>query len=286
MYKLNKPPQSMTISPKEAEALLKFNTFPGQRKIREQTVAQYRDKIKLGLMRPCSVSMATLSDGSTVLMNGQQSLSAICLAEMPHAIILEEYSCETGADAWRLYASYDVGRMRTMDDVFKGAQGLLSDVRLRQMPLRLLTTCGCALLAIKGPRTSFETRLTGDKSARVDIVNSHAEEVSWVSSFGDKTWMQTTGVVAAMIKTHRANPEKAEVFWEIVYSGVGIETEQDPAAMLKEELMSNSRKGMHARGRIGFEYAKSISWWNAWIKGVPRKSVKYAAMKLFPEALS
>lgn len=286
MYKQTQAPASQTIQPSDAAEWLKLNTFPGQRPLSGDKAKAYAEKLRIGAMRPVGIDFAKCPDDRTYLVNGQHCLTACIIAGIPMKCVVTRYRCESWGDAHELFASFDVHASRTQGHIMHAARALWQNDSLRALPLRTLANCGSALIALDAG-ANFEALLDAGKTARASAVESHAEEVIWVYNVTKNAQhMMRVGVAAAMIATLRKRPKTATEFWSRVESGVGFKSEVDPDRKLREYLVGTDCRGsVTSRGHHAEVYAVSISWWNSYVTGKPRNSVKLAAMLKTPEAL-
>ncbi len=107
-----------------------------------------------------------------------------------------------------------------------------------------------------------------------------------MAQFVDSQHLLKNGVAAAIIGTHRKCHAKAAEFWKKVADGIGFSSKSDPAYRLREHLLDGIAHGGHHRNLQRNTYALSIAWWNSWITGEKRSSVKLAAMDRLPKILT
>lgn len=287
MYRLTSQ-DCRKVQVKEAEQFLAINNFKGQRELNPLKARLYADKMENGTMRPVHVAIATLPDGKKVLMNGQHVCTAITIHGKPHSATVEYYKCDDWDDAWHLYASFDIHASRTERHVMKAARGLFKNEALRDLPLAILQSCGTAIAILgSGKKPIFKLRGI-EKTAKAEAVDNYPEDVIWVASFVEFVHLIRVGVVAAMIATHRANESKAEEFWRLVGSGIGITSKDSPAYKLREALISVRRSNSVSCGSEAHfdNYCTSIAWWNSFVNGERRTAVKLAAMNEAPDVSS
>mgnify|MGYP003344288628 CR=1 FL=1 len=283
MYKLTQQTQSRKISPKEAEYFLSLNNFPGQRSLNPLKVKKYCDIAIQGGFRPFNVSIATAPNGRKYMVNGQHCCSMVSITGRECNATIDYYRCDTDRDLWMLFASFDVHATRTQSQIIKGARGLLSNEKMRELPLRHLSTCGTALSLMRGEVLTPGAQC--DKSEKVKLVDENPDFVLWSSIFHETPFLATVGVTTAMIATYRASKTGADKFWTMVKDGIGFISKQDPAFKLREDLRSRHLANLKPSKRYLVEYAISVSWWNSHRKGESRNSVKVGAMKELPKAI-
>lgn len=286
MYKLVKT-ETRSVTPQEAKSFLLLNTFAGQRTPNNRNIRRYADAILDGKMRPVQIAIATLRDGSQVMMNGQHVCYAIELAETEQLAHVEHYECQTNEDAWQLFATFDVHQSRTQKQIFKAAHGLFNDSRLSEVPLAILAACGTALMCIDGkaePNFHASARAT-EKTLQPALVDKYADEVLAVNRWNTRKHMIRVGVIAAIIQTLRKDNKKAITFWTLISDGIGFTSKQDPAYRLREDLL-DGLPTIGGSNRHKAFYCLCISWWNSWITGDKRQSVKVRSIERLPKVLA
>jgi hypothetical protein len=283
MYRLTQQPSARKVTPRECEEFLAINNFPGQRQINPVKARRYGELLMAGRLRPVDIAIATLPDGTKVLVNGQHVCTGCVQTGLPMNAVLSYYKCEELRDAWELFASFDVHASRTQSQIFKAARGLFSNEELREVPLRVLQTAGSALAALLTPVPNFLPSV--EKSAKVALTEDHADEVLWLASFDTEAdHMIRVGCYAAMVATRRRDAADAEKFWRKVQSGVGFKSLTDPERKVNHFLQKNSKwTAPNSRTMHFAVYVTCIAWWNTWRRGESRTSVKIKSMKVMPE---
>ncbi len=287
MYKLINNPVTRKITAQEAEAFLALNNFPGQRDLLELKARRYSELLDQGRLRPVEIAFATCPDKNRYLMNGQHVCQGCVWSGKEMHATVSHYRCETWTDAWYLFSSFDVHSSRTQGQIFKAARGQFGNDELKSVALRTLSTCGSALAAMDGNKVSFaRCTATADKTTKPALVNEHALDVLWVNQFSDSSRLMRVGAVCAMIATHRANPAKADLFWSKIHSGLGFKSKSDPEKKVFDYLLKPPQTQMNSRSHHESVYATCICWWNSFVSGEPRVSVKFGAMTELPKVKS
>jgi len=206
----------------------------------------------------------------------------------PVKCIVSHYTCDSEDDLWHLFATFDVHATRTQGQIFKGARPFLKDDRLHAMPLRILSACGSALAIIgdKG-KPNFNRHSSISKTPKVEAVNDNSDAVLWVNGLINKNTqhLSRVGVIAAMIATRRANKEMADSFWKVVADGIGVTSKDSQAWRLREKLL-HSGASLNSRHGHFIAYSICVSWWNSFVAGEKRNSVKIQVLKEAPAVLS
>ena len=290
MYKLSSKIVTRKVTAKECASFLDYNNFPGQRALSEGKARRYSDLLISGLLRPVEIAFATCPDGNRYLMNGQHVCQGCVWANREMDATITYYKCETWTDAWKLFATFDVHAARTQGQIFGAARGLFTNESLRDVPIRVLQSCGSALACLTKDSAEFSRgQKTADKITKPQLVEDNPKDVLWVSTFSDASHLMKVGCVAAMIATHRKSPTKAEEFWRKIQTGLEFKSKTEPEKRLYDFLNNgnaSSKTHTNSKTHHGIMFATCVSWWNSWVKGEKRISVKVAAMQEMPKVLS
>lgn len=285
MFTESRQPAFKMLTPREAEALLAINNFPGQRPLRPLKSRDYADNMANGTHRRIEISVVKVKEtGVEYLMNGQHNCHAVIAHGKPFPAVFSYYTCDTMEEAWRLFTTFDVHQART-DRMFMGARrGLFRDERLHDVPLRSLEACATALYLLgDGTEPKFGVPHPANKQIKADLVDKHADDVLFVAQFVEYRHLTTVGVVAAMISTRRTNKVAAQEFWARVADGDMLAV-SDPRHRLREalkELSGAMKGGGYSKQRAAF--IQCIAWWNSWRTNDRRRSVKVASTLTLPK---
>jgi len=277
------------VAPEQANRLLEYNTFPGQRAMQQWKANLYAGLMLNGGMRPVDIDIVTMPNGIKYMMNGQHVCSGIVLTGKPHEARLQYWKCDTETDAWHLFGTFDVHGTRTERQIIKAARPFLGP-ELHDVSLQVLQACGSALMMASTKPPSF-TGVKTCKTAKADLIKPNADIVTWVAHLESVAGKERRSIlrvpaVCAMVATYRKNPIKAEEFWNGVCSGELL-TRDMPQFRLANTLMTGTTEqntiGGGSRNKVF--YCVCIAYWNSFIEGTKRKSVKVGAMKTIPEPL-
>jgi hypothetical protein len=280
MYKKIAQTTTRLISPEEAKKLMAYNNFPGQRPLSALKARGYADQMNDGSFREFHVALMTMPSGQKYLANGQHCLQAVIVNDKAYEATVAHYKCETDADAYKLFASFDVHPTRTERTIMRAARGLFSNTNLRELPLRFLSNCGSALFALESKSSPKFTGKPSNKAEKADLVQRHVGEVMWASLYGVYEHLEKVAILAAMVATHRANKQASDDFWQLVAEG-GVPglTHRFRDRLLRNEIGRNNCGGGHNRSKL--IYSECIAYWNSWMKGEDRRKTK--AMKDIPK---
>ncbi len=289
MYKESRQPADKLVTPKEAEAYLAINNFPGQRAYNPFKGRLYAENMESGTHRRIDIAVAKVREtGIDYLMNGQHNCQAVIIYGKPYQASVSYYMCDTMEDAWRLFATFDVHSSRTEQQFMHSRRELFTDERLHTIPLRVLQACGTALTILTDGKTDprFCPPKNKIKTIKADYVEKYPDDVIFVSQFKDYRHMMVIGCVTAIIATSRKNKQEATLFWSRVATGEML-TRNDPRAKLRDALLDTSFLG-NVRGgenRQRAIYTLCIVWWNSWRSNDGRKFAKVSSMNTIPYAL-
>jgi len=276
--------RTIEVSPRKAEEFLRFNTFPGQRPMNPRTVKTYTTLLKDGRFRVGEVALAKTPDGRQYLMNGQQTCQASMMAEVGFTACYQEYVCLTDHDLWMLFGSFDGHCARSEANVMKAARGLFQNKELNDMSIQVLQLCASALLYLRIDTSPSFSEKPATKTDKANLVDQHKDEVLLVNEYVQLGGARLkVAVVVAMLATFRKNPVKARLFWDRVIGGDKLER-GTPQYNLHNFLASSSPTagtgGLHGHTT---RYKTCIAWWNSFVEGTSRMTVKVEAMKTLPE---
>lgn len=271
----------------EARRYLEVNNFPGQRNLNNAKANQYALLMSSGRMRPVDVDMALCPGGIRYMMNGQHVCTAICVYGKPFDARIQHWKCDTLEDAWHLFGTFDVHAARTEGQIIKAARPFLPG--MEDVPLRLLRACATALATLQTDPPIF-TGLKMVKTEKADLLAPHIDQVMFAQKMHDlcgneRVAIMRTPAITAMIATYRRNKTKSEAFWTDVCSGEMLTKDMPQyklgALLLTGDIGATSVIGGNTASKL--IYTHCISYWNTWVTGGNRRSVKARAMKSIPK---
>ena len=277
----------MTITPKEAQRLLAFNNFGGQRNIRERHVEQLAEKMIDGRFHVGNVAIVQ-GKAETLLADGQHQLTACVRSQKPFQAVVQEYTLNGVDDDVAMagiFSQFNVDATRTRGDI---AWIYANELGWVDWPRKLVTNLASALTSITVPGEFRDaTPLSKDKSAA--LLAEHRKVCEWIHELGigKAKHMLRAPVIAAMVSTYRKSQRAAEEFWTGVRDGAGLK-KVDARLTIREYLKDVSLQGgtKNATGRDLSDrrcmYAKCIHAWNAWRDDRPTQ-LKYHAGAPLPK---
>lgn len=258
-----------TITPKEAERLLKFNNFVGQRNIREQHCLQLAEKMDSGLFHVGNVALVHKGE-TTLLADGQHQLTACVLAGVPFKAVLQEYTLDDsdGEQAMaRIFSQFNIDRSRNKGDI---AWIYACELGWSNWNRRVVTVTAAALGMVQNGEMRYDSKLTKDQSA--ELLTQNIKVCEWINDMnvGSARHLRKASTVAAMISTYRKAQKPSTEFWTGVRDGTELK-KNCPRYVLREWLLKTALRVRPIAGGgdkeitdIRAMYAKSIHAWNAW----------------------
>ena len=273
----------MRLTAVKAAELLKFNTFLGQRAMIEFVVQTRMGQITDGTFREAEVVLGTAPDGAIYLMNGQHTCEACRRLGTTIDIWYAEYECETDTDMWKLFASFDTHLGRSQRQIMKAARGLFVHEELHGVRLEVLQLCGAALYALgAGLIPNFNTKGMG-KVDRVAAVDTFAKEVIVIDGYVPQSAIRLkVSIVTAILVTFRVNAKRGREFWDRVL--IGDDLKRDTPQHRLNKYLTGDSKPLKGGSMHAIIYKTCIGFWNSFMDGDDRQSVKARAMKELPQA--
>lgn len=276
--------KNVKVTPMMATKFLEINTFEGQRAMQEFIVNAYAQLMKIGQFNTGHIVTATFGT-LRFLMNGQHQCGACIKAGAEFDALVEEFVCETKADVWHLYGTYDVNKNRSESNLLTAARGFLPD-DLKAMPHRMLRMCSSVFLYAQGKRPNFSEK-PFSKVEKIDLLIRYQKEVHLIKKYWDianESGLNLyLGTVVAIVLTHKINPSRSSAFWEKVISGIELKKDS-PEHKLHKSLMAGQYNIIpmgktNSAQRQSAIYNYCIAWYNTWLTKAPRTSVKVGSIK-------
>jgi hypothetical protein len=280
MYELESS-RTEQISTRRAEEMLRRNTFDGQRPVNKNWVQHLANAQKTGTFTKGHIAFGVNGNNTDVLMNGQHQLHASILSGTTITATIDRYRCHDKDDMWHLFATFDTQRPRSERHVMKAARGFFSR-ELQGVPLDILAACGTALLWLGGGTVANFNAKAASKAMKADLCQQYEKDVLEVARYARDGERIHVPVAGAIIATSRKNIQKARPFWERVIGGDQL-VRNTPQWHLNKSLGSTGDRFTSGMGRNTGIYSLCVAWWNAYLAGTPRVSVKLASMKTIPE---
>lgn len=270
----------ITLNVSRAKWLLEdVKPFLADRPLSRSHVAKLTAEMLKGRFMPetTTIMVADLR-GTLYRLNGQHTATAVlkCLESNPGfsipGVTLLTYSVSDETTLRQIYARVDRGAARSNGNV---AVSILAGVGefadATKSTLKLLAS-GLAMFRYED--TNKRNIYSGESSAE-DVHGSYLAVSKLVVDFlnglqqtKQHTYVFRAPVVAALYATFAVDADDARLFWKAVATGIGLQSESEPAARLNRTLISCSLLGGHeVRGqktKIGSEemYRACLHAWN------------------------
>lgn len=261
-----------TVVPEEAKRLLQIhNAYRGQRRLRPGHVALLAEKMKNGMFLQGEISYALMPDGRSVLTNGQHTLNAGMVSGVPFNASIYGYECKDENDLYTVYSETDQGLRRNYGDVVRAGRSIMPD-HVCEMPPDLVSLFGAAILMASenGRELVFNSRSITPQS-RVFAVCARPLEARFLYSFRNVGSMNRISARMAMVATYRADPIRAEMFWNGVADTEHLPA-SDPRRILATRVL-DMQIGIDSAYGVKKVYGQCIAHWNAYVTGQPLQSV-------------
>lgn len=287
MYQLIKRKME-EVNPIHAEQLLNFNTYDGQRPVREKHLRVICDNIEKGLFTTGSIAIAKQGwNGNDFMMaNGQHQCLGVIKTGKNITAVIEEYNCKTPEDFALLYRQFDNHAARTLDDI------TLPEARALNIDWHKMI-----IKSVMAGIGFIEGHIGVHKNIRVECLKKYVDAGNFVNDIlscvksVESKHLRRGAIIAAMIVTYKKNHGDAETFWEEVRDGENLKG-ASPSLKLRNYLLSTRTdvgRGANApslnKAASNHEmYSKCIVAWNAFRKNDPT-SLKYFPNKDVPKAV-
>lgn len=268
------PYLDLNFTPQDANEALKFNSLIEQRTIDNKHIGKLTKLIKTGRDLEFSIGYVYIKDEdpeiTKIMINGQNSCSAIQKASKPVIALIRYFECDSEADFADVYSLYDTdNKMRSLADLFRSHRKSLN---LDDIPKATVSITSRAMIDIKGWNDKA-------KSERGAIVKNVVREIRFINEifptreihYEDKKMLFHKILVIYMIRTWIANRNESEIFWKKVRDGVQFKKHNDPRLVLRNFLMRLrwlQGKPLYEEKEMSFEALEHriVKAWNAYMK--------------------
>ncbi len=241
----------VTLDAAKARWLLQdLKQFVADRPMTKSHVAYLASEMQQGRFLPEMTTIVVCQLGNdTYRLNGQHTASAVLkVAEenekfaVPN-VSLVTYCAKSEEELRQLYARIDRGASRTNGQVANSL--LVGTEKLGGLSRKVLGLLPVGL-SIWQFESSEDRKVYGGESAANDVQGEFIELSQRIGAFMDELiprsghhdHMFRGPVIAALYATFSVDAEDALVFWKAVATGVGFESENEPAARLRQMLQN------------------------------------------------
>lgn len=268
------PYLELNFTPQDGTEALKYNTLIQQRTMDNKHQNHLGTLIKSGRDLEFSIGYVYIKgedpEITKIMINGQNSCSAIQKSGKPVIAIIRYFECESEADFADVYSLYDTdNKMRSLADLFRAHR---QSLELTDIPKSTVSITSRSMIDIKGWNDKA-------KSERGAIVKECVREIKYINEifptkqvhFEDKKMLFHKMIVICMIRSWIANKGHSEIFWKKVRDGL-FNTLDDPRLILRNFIMRlrwSQGIPLYEEKQLSFEMLEHriIKAWNAYMKG-------------------
>lgn len=288
--------RTVELTIEQAAAVLELPEFVGERAFVNNHAVFLARQMEAGTFRWEQVNLATcFCDGREYRMNGHHTCWARVEAQLPKGTRTPvgwlRYEAASDQDMRQLYATFDRGKPRTMQDVVVSyIDGRAEFEGYDRLTMRQLAQ-GLAFWLWEDSHT--RKLHSGDERAYLMLKDRHKvtmEVGGFIRAAGRKDYkhLSRMPVYAAMFATYNKAPQVAKEFWVVVRDGVGVTDKQDPRHVLRNYLMttclsvdkSSDQKSISGETM----YRACVYCWNLYRAGKTIKNIRPGNTEARPEA--
>ena len=270
-----------------ADRLLTVGKYDKQRQIREPHVNQLIAEMEQGrFLRGIPIQICQLPDGKYFVVNGQQTLEAIKIVDIPITLTFITYYVKTMAEVGAIYSRLDIGRPRTAydrllalgipDSILKGDRSLLKSetnsltaaIKMLLMEFRPYN----AKTMDPGINRSADLWATVITTEWKPAIQRMYDVLQFCDTRRARQRFLKAGVASVCLATIRAQGDKAYDFWALAMADDGVRA-RHPAHQLS--LWVNDRDHLKGGSNRQILVAKHVtSCWNKYWDDGEMQSVR------------
>lgn len=221
------------VTPTIANQYLALNTYAGQRPIKRSRIKAIETFLKNKTWRGNFLVLATYGK-TTVLLNGQNTLTYIVESGQSLDLELREYSCASGTDFSKIFEAYDEKGGRSIAET---GWATAADLNMYYLERTHIAPIVAALSIVH-----YGIRYTSVSAAeRVHLLKMHQDECLFLSRrYLDRQtckFLIRPQVLSAIVKTYAVAKSPCQKFWDQVRDG--LTTERTAAFELREKLKTS-----------------------------------------------
>lgn len=279
--------KQVVLNAELAQKYLELPVYEVERDAREPHVQVLVDAMNNQTFNAHLVILATAElDGTIYKVNGQHTSWAVWLmngVKPGYALTVRElhYRVANGDELRALYSSFDRNLVRT--NAHATAVLTTNTPELAGLAPSVLKRIVPGLKLWLYPESHVRERLSANQVATL-MRRTYAQQCHAVGKFvasGRLPHMFRAPVIAAQLATFDVDPEQAVEFWDVIATGLNLDSQADPRWRLRELLqttrLSNTRNAVFSGGRLPSGalrllnaesmYRCCIVAWNKWRTG-------------------
>lgn len=288
-FKIIEGPKTVKVTTQMAREFADLPHISRERNFSQARYDKHRKNLEQGRLRPPEWATAVCKeDGIEYRVNGQHT--SRMLAEAPPEMVkdvkvtITRFECPTLEDVAILWSTFDPKiSVRGARDIYSAFAGMAPELNRIHSGLINAIAAGFGVSQEINKGSSSSNRL--GPTERGEKLLQETDFVKWSASIlvgDDGTHMRRAPVAAAMYDTWKKSQADARKFWRLVRTGEGKKP-TDPDRLLQKFLLTVSIRIDQAPSRAKTAgqrevYARCITAWNAWRKGVSTD------LKYFPKA--
>lgn len=273
------------ISPEAALDWVSKHNHVNQRRLSTLHVAEMAEAIRRGQFRQYTNISFAILNGEPLLVNGQHTLNAIYLSQLPIWLSVEFINVSDEKEVSELYSLYDNGRLRSFADnmgdigtelelkTMRERNSLGAAVNMLNLDFANFNRNHSAVIAFESKSSELKKNLMRQWGVEARLYFDAIRG----ATVANKAAFYRSAVVAVALVTIRDQGEAALNFWREAAYDSGMMT-SDPRKELANWLRSNPTTKSQRTQHIA-----AINCWNAWFVAGPRK-IKQA--KIVPKGVT
>lgn len=268
-------------SPEMARTLRAACHFERQRPLNEDHILRLAEEMERGAFIPgTQIFLGVYPDKSMVILNGNHTLEAVALANIPLSLTFTYAPCRDEDEAGRIYAQFDIHRVRNWSDAFR-AYGFNET-----LPPYWSNAIGTAVGVIMSRFAYSGRSMPRQKSreVRAQAMRRYADQAAQILEIvkgvpnANLQVFRRGGVMAVALETLRYQPSMASEFWHGFMADDGLRT-NDPRKTLLNYLRVRTGNAQR-RDREAASKACAQAW-NAYFKERDLMVLRPAVMQEF-----
>ncbi|MCL4369268.1 MAG: hypothetical protein M1337_08935 [Actinobacteria bacterium] len=269
--------ETIWCTPTEAQRLLRYNTFPGQRAYKTHYAQFLANEIAQGRLLPLERITLAVVDDRPVLLDGQHRLSAIALSGTAQLLEVAYFNVADAEELGRFYAREDAGLPRNETDRTR-ALGVAALLGVSEGKARRVMS------AMKFVTSGFASR-PKNRCSSEDLAAAAVEYMDGLRVFSAAVAGSSPAMTAALNRApvsavalatcqdgpSRVGLERVIEFWFGV-AKVDAGKPGDPRLTLQRYLLFAAPPTGDGYRLVRYESPEGIAWrvarcWGAWVRG-------------------